>query len=54
MGFEAYVEEVPAVSLRIAQLSAMDDLSTYKGVRVRGLVEARGAKLRNTSEEGGG
>ena len=54
MGFEAYVEEVPAASLQIAQLAATDNLSTYKGVRVRGLVEARGAKLRNASEEGGG
>jgi transposase len=43
--FEAYVEWVPAPTLRAGQVVVMDDLCAPKGKRVRALVEARGSEL---------
>jgi transposase len=43
--FETYVERVLAPSLRPGQLVVMDNLSSHRGSRVRGLVEGRGCEL---------
>ena len=43
--FETYVERVLAPTLRRGQVVVMDNLSAYKGERVRELIEARGCRL---------
>ena len=44
--FETYVEGVLAPKLRPGQIVVMDNLSSHKGSRVRGLIEERGCELR--------
>jgi transposase len=43
--FETYVERVLAPTLRRGQVVVMDNLSAYKGERVRELIEGRGCEL---------
>jgi transposase len=43
--FEAYVEEVPAPTLRSGQVVVMDNLSAHKGERIEELIEERGCEL---------
>ena len=43
--FEAFVEQVLAPTLRAGDIIVMDNLSSHKGVRVRQLIESRGANL---------
>jgi transposase len=43
--FEAYVEEALAPSLRSGQVVVMDNLTAYKGERVRNLIEERGCEF---------
>ena len=43
--FEAYVEQVPAPTLRKGQVVVMDNLSAHKGERIRQLIEERGCEL---------
>jgi transposase len=42
---EAYVEHVPAPTLRPGQIVAMDNLRQHQSARTRALIEARGAEL---------
>jgi len=43
--FEAYLERALAPSLRPGQVVVMDNLSAYKGGRVREIIESRGCEL---------
>jgi transposase len=43
--FEAYLEHFLAPALRPGQVVVMDNLSSHKGGRVRGLVEERGCEV---------
>jgi len=43
--FEAYVEQVLAPSLRWGQVVVMDNLSAYKGERIKELIEQQGCQL---------
>jgi transposase len=43
--FETYVELVLSPMLRPGQIVVMDNLSSHKGERVKGLIEERGCKL---------
>jgi hypothetical protein len=43
--FEAYLEEVLALTLLPGQVVVMDNLSAHKGGRVREIVEERGCEL---------
>ena len=43
--FEAFVDQVLAPTLTPGDVVVMDNLSSHKGVRVRELIEARGAAL---------
>ena len=44
-GFEAYVEQILAPTLRPGQIVVMDNLRQHLGARPRALIEARGAEL---------
>jgi transposase len=44
-GFEAYVEQLLAPTLRPGQIVVMDNLQQHRGARTRELIEARGAEL---------
>ena len=43
--FEAYVEQVLSAALKPGQVVVMDNLSVYKGSRVRELIEEKGCEL---------
>ena len=43
--FEAYVEQALIPGLSAGQVVVMDNLSAYKGARVRELIEGRGCEL---------
>ena len=43
--FEAYVEQVLVLTLRPGQVVVLDNLTAYKGARVRKLVEGRDCEL---------
>ena len=45
LGFEAFIEQVLAPSLRRDEIVVMDNLSSHKGPRVAQMVEAAGASL---------
>ena len=44
-GFETYVEQILAPTLRPAQVVVMDNLTAHKGERIRELIEQRGCEL---------
>ena len=43
--FESYLEGVLAPTLKSSKIIVMDNLSAYKGERVRELIEERGCEL---------
>jgi transposase len=46
LAFETYVQKVLVPELRPGDIVVMDNLSSHKGPRVRGMIEAAGAELR--------
>jgi transposase len=45
MVFETYLEDVRCPTLKRGQVVVMDNLSSYKGERVRALIEQKGCEL---------